>query len=309
MYVVGIDENGLGPRLGPMVTTAVTVDVGPRYRAEKWRDRGLALGLTDSKQVASSKRMAFAESVALGTLSLTEAVTDLRASSYLGALHLDGDLGLRAPCPTPETSALCHAHDFALPAFGGSVDEGRALLAPLLRGATKLRVVRARSVVSCAYVLNESHGAGRNKLVLDLAAMERLALDARGGVGEPVLALCGMIGGIRDVPRFATHLPRESFEPVEESRSRRAYRVAELGELVFEVDADGAHLPVALASLVGKYVRELAMRRITGMLNAHDASLGAPSGYHDPVTGRFVDASAPLRRKLAIVDACFERNA
>src|SRR5689334_16397011 len=129
MYVVGIDENGLGPRLGPMVTTAVTLAFETRYRPEKWRDRGLSLGLTDSKQTASSTKMAFAESVALGLASLTEALPETTAASYLGALHLDGDRGLRAPCPTSATRALCHGHDFALPAFGGDAREGREVLA------------------------------------------------------------------------------------------------------------------------------------------------------------------------------------
>jgi hypothetical protein len=40
-----------------------------------------------------------------------------------------------------------------------------------------------------------------------------------------------------------------------------------------------------------------------------DAGLGlAASGYHDPVTERFVQATALSRRHRAVPDVCFERQ-
>lgn len=310
MYVVGIDENGLGPRLGPMTTTAVTLDVGVSYQAHVLCARGVSHGLTDSKAVASSRKMSFAESVSLGLLHVCgqpmPALTS--ASSLLAALHLDGESGLLSPCPTPPTRALCHGTDLRLPAFGGSVEVGLQALAPLLRGKGKVRGVRVRSVISCVGVLNGALASGRNKLVVDLAAMERLAMDARERCGEPVSAICGMVGGIRDVPKFATHIEPGRYVPLELSTTRRAYRVEGLGSLAFEVDADANHLPVALASIVGKYLRELGMLRIVGFHRADGDGLGSPSGYHDPVTARFVDATRPIRARLAIVDDCFERR-
>jgi ribonuclease HII len=313
MYVVGIDENGLGPRLGPMITTAVTIDFGDAYDAKKWRKRGLARGLTDSKATASSRRMGFAESVALAVAALSVNATansDRLASAFIGSLHLDGDVGLRAPCPTSATSALCHGHDLELPAFGGSLEEGMDAIRPLVVGRSTLRIARVRTVVNCVGVLNREHAAGRNKLVLDLAAMERLSLDSSRSLGVDVHSLCGMIGGIRDVPRYASHIAPESYvaREADTNASCRAYDVAGVGSMRFEIDADSGHLPVALASMVGKYLRELAMARIIGLHRASGPSLESVSGYHDPVTARFVEASAPLRRRLDIVDDCFERR-
>ncbi len=62
-----------------------------------------------------------------------------------------------------------------------------------------------------------------------------------------------------------------------------------------------------LASLVGKYVRELSMLRIHLDLRAHVPALGAASGYHDPVTTRYIVATALVRRERQIPDDCFER--
>ncbi len=309
MYVVGIDENGLGPRLGPLTTTAVTLRLPGDYAAKNLRNRGLRLGLTDSKASAGTGRMRFAESVALALVERSSGRAPEWASELLAALHLDGAIGLVAPCPDAATRALCHGQDRALPAFGGTVAEGRDALAPLLRGRGALEVVRVRTVLSCVGVLNAAHAAGRNKLVVDLGAMERLAQDAARSAGEDLLALCGMVGGIRDVPRFASHFAPEAFEALETSRGRLRYKLGGVGELRFEVDSDAEHLPVALASMVGKYLRELAMARIVDFHRTHDATLDTPSGYHDPVTARFVAASAPIRARLAIAAQCFERRA
>lgn len=308
MLVVGIDENGLGPLLGPLTTTAVTLRFSTSYRAESFRDRGLALGLTDSKASAATRKMRFAESVSLALLARTLGRVPTHASELFGLLHLDGPLGLVAPCPDASSRILCHGPDRVLPTYGGSLEEGDEALSPLEKGRSRLEILRVRTVFTCAGRLNREFDAGRNKLVVDLAAMERLALDARDATGKPVTAICGMVGGIRDVPKFATHVPREAFEALETSRALLRYRVPSIGELRFEVDADASHLPVALASIVGKYLRELAMSRIADFHREHDPTLPEPSGYHDPVTKRFAAESAPIRRRLRVASDCFARR-
>ena len=59
--------------------------------------------------------------------------------------------------------------------------------------------------------------------------------------------------------------------------------------------------------MVGKVVRELAMRRIVLFYQGHDKTLRDVSGYHDPVTKDFVDKTQKLRRKLKIQSSCFAR--
>ena len=116
-----------------------------------------------------------------------------------------------------------------------------------------------------------------------------------------------MVGGIRDYPSYFEHLRGRELFVLEQTAKASRYRSPGLGTFSFEVDADARHLPVALASMVGKYVRELAMERQNRFYASHDAELPRASGYHDPVTRRFVDGSRPLRKRLGIVDSCFER--
>jgi ribonuclease HII len=64
---------------------------------------------------------------------------------------------------------------------------------------------------------------------------------------------------------------------------------------------------VMLASLVGKYIRELLMARVARFYDGEEPEAGHVSGYHDPRTDRWVDATRQRRRALRIVDDCFER--
>jgi hypothetical protein len=94
---------------------------------------------------------------------------------------------------------------------------------------------------------------------------------------------------------------------MEQGRARSGYRFPGIGEVHFVRDADAADPLVMLASLVGKWVRELLMATIARHY-APDAPVEErPSGYHDPMTARFVEASALLRKQRAIPEVCFER--
>jgi hypothetical protein len=67
-----------------------------------------------------------------------------------------------------------------------------------------------------------------------------------------------------------------------------------LVRLSFEVKADDLHLPVALASMVSKYIRELLMECMNNYFVALDANLRPTAGYWKDGT-RFVEE---LRRRL-----------
>ena len=199
MFVVGVDENGLGPVLGALISTAVTLEV-EAYDPARLRTLGLRSGLTDSKKSGGFGRMALCESVALALVESLSGDGDGEARGEAcgdvdALLERIAELGLAplvAPCPRT-TRAQCWGHPLALPAYGGSAAHGRALLAALRDGGVV--PVRARTVVSCAGVLNAQLERGVNKLAVNLAAFERLVLDARAATTGELLAVCGMIGG------------------------------------------------------------------------------------------------------------------
>ncbi len=304
MIVVGVDENGLGPLLGPLVTTAVSFELA-RYRPERHGALGRELGIDDSKTTAGFGQMAAAEGLALALVETLHGrpIADLEA--LFECLLLDAPALLRRPCPA-SSRPQCWSEPLALPCFGGDVERGRALLRSLVsRG---LRVRHVRSAVACTGLLNARLRAGQSRVDVDLELMERLVLDAREALEGELRAICGMVGGIRNYTAKLRHFPLRGVVPARASGGTLAYDVAGVGHVRFEVDADARHLPVALASMVGKYVRELWMERQNRFYRARDERLFDVSGYHDPVTQRFIAASAPLRLTLGIDDACFLRK-
>ena len=299
MLVCGVDENGLGPRLGPLVATAATIEVA-KYDAEKLQSLGAHAGVGDSKQHSAFGRMAKAESL---TLALTETALGRPArdaDDLFEALTLEGRLGLRAPCPGGETERQCWSAPLPLPSFGGDPEVGRDMLKELKSSGVRVR--RIRTTLACASTINAALARGESKLQVDLGLFEDLLLDARSAQQRNLLALCGMVGGIRKYENYFRRLT-----PKGKGVGECAYLVPQLGEIRFEVKADDRHLPVGLASMVGKVVRELAMRRIVLFYQGHNQALRDVSGYHDPVTREFVEETVKLRRRLKIQPTCFER--
>ena len=166
MLVMGVDENGLGPRLGPLVATSVALRI-PRYERSALCERGLALGLTDSKETGGFGRMGFAESVALALVKRVASGLPDSADAFLDLVSPGSRQRLRARCPDATTAGQCWAVNLHLPAFGGDVSYGEALLDRLV-GRSSLRIVDVQSGVACAGVLNAKLAAGANKLAVDL---------------------------------------------------------------------------------------------------------------------------------------------
>lgn len=307
MLVMGVDENGLGPRLGPLVATSVVLQAS-RYARPALRDRGLSLGLTDSKETGGFGRMGFTESVALALVERGGAGLATSADDLLDRLAPQSRRRLRACCPDDPSAAQCWGVDFALPLFGGDLSYGAGLLDQLV-GRSALRIVDVQSRVACAGLLNTKLSEGRNKLAVDLELFEDLIASAHSRHGSPLLVICGMVGGIRDYATRFSRFDRDRVEALANRRGQRRYAVDGLGELRFEVDADAQHLPVALASIVGKYLREICMRRIGEFYRQDLPALKLSSGYHDPVTTRFIEATEASRRRLGIATDCFRRQA
>ncbi len=161
----------------------------------------------------------------------------------------------------------------------------------------------------CTKLLNDARRRGHSRFSADLHAMERLVLALRDTAGEPVVATCGKVGGIDDYDRFFGPLSGWLHTTLEQTRRRSSYHFPKIGRLSFLMDADAKDPLVMLASLIGKWVRELLMARVARFYGAgSDAGPPDASGYNDPVTDRFVEQTALVRRKRRVPDTCFERE-
>ncbi len=207
-------------------------------------------------------------------------------------------------CPSG-SRAQCWQHRLALPVFGGDVSKGRAALDWLAQREVHVRGVEMS--LHCARSLNDALGT-QKKSTVHLSLFEHVLLRLRGRAGDDVMADCGMVGGIRDYPKFVQRWSAQDMVLLRAKKGVRHYRVPEVGQVHFEVGADNRHVLVSLASMVGKYVRELWMLRQNRFYQAQDRYLASVSGYHDPKTRSFVGATGALRQKLGVDERCFTRD-
>ncbi|MDP9002233.1 MAG: hypothetical protein M3O46_19240 [Myxococcota bacterium] len=306
---VGIDENGLGPRLGPLVVTAIVARVvdGGHKRVHTRPRGGLRTRLGDSKRLVAYGDSSLGEAWARAIVGRMGHREPDEPEGLVRLLSLDDAETLRSPCPSDHIEQCWGKAGEAFAAEPKLLSEvSRDLDRLAQQGVT---VLRAACVVTCTRRLNDGIAHGFTRFHADLHAMERLALDARARAGTDVIATCGKVGGFDYYPAAFGPMNGRLHAVAEEGRARSEYSVPGLGVIAFVRDAEDKNLLVGMASLVGKWVRDLLMSRIVRYHRAQSPDLPDASGYHDPVTTRFVEASRLARKRGALPDECFERRA
>ncbi len=316
MLVVGVDENGLGPRLGPLVVTAVTVEAAGEKAAKVALGRpgrAFATRINDSKKLVSYKERSLGEAWARVLGDAVSLPTSSPAELVFG-LSLEPEAVLRAPCPTDgDHSHQCFSVEGeAFEATGELLGQVRSDLARLEKRG--LKIVSVRVSLVCTRRLNDAAARGTTRFQVDLHAMERLVLASRAqssgdGVNADVVAVCGKVGGYNQYSNAFGPLAGRLHAIVCEGRAKSEYALPGLGRMAFVRDADAKHLVVCLASLVGKYVRDLLTARAVRHHKRTLPHLPMVSGYHDPVTTRFIDDTEHVRRASGFPSDCFERRA
>jgi ribonuclease HII len=305
-FRMGIDENGLGPRLGPLVVTAVVARVTEEGEVvARRKPRGsLASRLGDSKAMIAHGDVALGEAWARA-LAARLGLEASDPDALIHALALDSRQELRKMCPS-HVEAQCWNTDRET--FEAEPEMIARLTDDLDRLAGRgVDVVGVRSSLVCTKRLNDERERGRSRFDVDLHAMERIVLDTRDRVVGELDAVCGKVGGYARYSDAFGPLAGRLHAIIEEGQKRSAYSFPGIGTIAFVRDADASHLLVAMASMVGKWIREVMMARVVRFYGVeNDAERGA-SGYHDPVTDRFVAATALVRRKNRIPESCFER--
>jgi ribonuclease HII len=293
-FYIGVDENGLGPQLGPMVVTAVMASV--REGATAQIDPTL---LDDSKKLVAHGDIALAEAWARALIPSASSPREL-----VEAISLDDKSTLEAPCPSGLATQCWGLDRLSFHASDAQLARVRDRVETLRTAGFSLTSIR--SVLVCPSRLLDQIVGTRSIYHADLLAMERLLEAMRERAGEEVEAVCGKVGGLG---KYLPHLRRLTAPATieHEVRARATYRIAGFGRVSFVMDADATEPLVAIASLVGKYVREITMGTITGYYRSKDPSLDDVSGYHDPVTRKFVLATAKIREDEQVPDRCFLR--
>ncbi len=321
-YLIGTDEAGYGPNLGPLVISATLWEVpdgvgvenlfnhlghviAPELRRQAGNAAPSPIVMADSKAIYSPdkglrhlERGLWAAMAQWGHcprtwrgvwLALAPAALD---SMPIAPWYRDYD----APAPS--------AHDAAeLDATGQQLREG------LASAGVRLAAVRSRAIF--AHEFNEL--VDRHLLKSTALSHETLALAA--GLIEPLPAgpisvVCDKHGGRnRYAPFLAEHFPDSLVEVYGEGRERSVYRFGPSKrrvEVCFRMKAESC-LPAALASMASKYLRELAMQAFNEYWRGHVPGLQPTAGYPQDAR-RFRIDIAETQRRLHVDDRVLWRE-
>lgn len=287
--MAGIDEAGFGPLLGPLVVSCTAFSVDPSLvEADLWQSFKRSVGpsrkhLAGRLLIADSKK-AFDRSRGLGHLERTVLAVLRVLDKEPANLH---EL-LDVVCPDCVGRLVDYPwyRDVRRQALPTDVAD-RRIAAHVLAGDMQTHGISLAALhSSCLDVAhyNTLVGNVRNKsnvLFIAAAGLIQKLLDAFPN--DEVHVLIDRHGGrVHYRQHLMRSFPEMELKIVEEGPEASTYDLhggARTVRLHFEIHADDRHLPVALASMVSKYLRELLMDCINRYFSTLDSGLEPTAGY------------------------------
>jgi len=313
--LIGMDEAGLGPNLGPYVVTATVWETPDSpERTNLW---DIAADAVTDAPAKHDDRLHIADSKAVfqpgkGLAALERGV--LAACRMLENWSCQTDREMREQLlpvtQRPADFAPCYSPDDLMLPIAADGDEiasksGR-WKSSLQRSGARLLGIRAAIVEPQRFnlLMDEYQNKARALSLLSLQLLQQVLAEA--GPELPAIVFCDKHGGRDRYDQLLSEVFTGEFVfRVHESSVLSVYRLGNL-EVRFLPRAE-AHLPVALASMVSKYVRELAMLRFNQFWLAHVPGLKPTQGY--PVDARrFRGAIAAAQQNLRIPDSHLWRS-
>lgn len=304
--VIGVDENGLGSRLGPMTVTGVRIGIDEKKLPNREVIARVSheAGLGDSKELCAHGSMKEIEGRVLALMEEHLGVLPTSLSQLTQMAEVEPELSLRRDCPSGECPSICFDDPVPLPAFGPGIrSEDRVVAKALKEAGFHWQAFAVQPV--CTGRINLQREKGVSRMALDLDAMLAIVDKLRLSESESQV-FCGKVGA---QSKYSNALSKRwpLVRVQEELRSRSTYDVRSVGEIAFVMDGDASEPAISLASIVGKYARELWMHRHNRYWVNAVEGVTPVSGYHDPVTDKLVKKTALYRKKNGILERCFER--
>jgi hypothetical protein len=322
MILAGLDEAGYGPLLGPLVVGFCAFEVEPKdgdhdipciwkrlssLVSKKRSATGRKLHINDSKLVYSPSE---------GLKELERSVLAVLCASTMDSAKLA--MPDRFHDLLQRTAADVLRDLDGYPWYGAPADERFPLeqdALPIRLMANALRSQMDRNGTHCVHLsarvilerqLNQQLAVTRNKASV-LFSTSAIHLDylLRTFGHKPMTIVCDRQGGREHYGSLLRLMFEEwTLEITLEQDGYAEYHLCR-GEhsvrIIFREKAEAQCLPVAMASMLSKYLREGLMRRFNAFWVQHLPQVTPTAGYYNDGT-RFLRDIEPKRQELGISD-------
>lgn len=289
VVLVGIDEAGFGPILGPLVVSSSTFSL-PHHllTSDLWQTLGKSLsdkrkGLAGRLLVTDSKK-AYSKSLGIKHLERT-VLTVLKCLGKEPATL--GEL-IELLCP----DCLERLRDYPWHAGSGnrllSADgTDRQIASAVLAGdlaANGMELLQLKSCCLDATYYNNMVTAVKNKADVLFTATSILIKNAYDNfAGDDLQIIVDRQGGRthyrKNLQRMFSDLELRILRESPTTSSYELQHTSKRMRVHFVVGADGRFLPVSLASMVSKYLRELLIGNINRYFGGFGTDLRPTAGY------------------------------
>jgi len=311
-YLIGVDEAGYGPNLGPLVI------VGTCWKLDRHTDPAnvdlydllkdvVSREPTATKiPIADSKKL-FAQGKALTQLSQSIAQTGVARHKKFPAWNFACEYDL-------ESAAATELAPWYLQPFANSLPNDSSERFDNACHQQGVALVAVESVFLTAHRFNQRLDQSTNKSSVlseaSIGLLRRLLEDHCWAVADEVLVVCDKHGGRNFYLSILQHFfPDWSWKIDQESRQASSYH-AHFGNSKMAVhfrSGGESFLPTALASMVAKYDRELAMNAFNEYWESKIPGIKRTAGY--PVDAlRFAEEIQQVQEKLGIPQEQFWRK-
>lgn len=289
VVLVGIDEAGFGPLLGPLVVSSSTFSL-PHHllKSDLWQI--LRKSLSDRR-----KRLA-------GRLLIADSKKAFNKS--LGIKHLERTVLASLKCLGKEPTTLAELMELLCPSCLGRLSDypwykgagsrplsadvaDRRIASSVLAEDLSSNGIELLDLKSCcldvAYY-NKMVAAVRNKANVLFSATSRLIKRACDNFSDDDLHIIvdrqgGRIRYRKNLQRLFGDMELRILRESPEASSYELQAGRKRMRLHFVVGADERFLPVSLASMVSKYLRELLIYNINRYFASFDGNLRPTAGY------------------------------
>ncbi len=324
MIIIGIDENGYGPILGPLIITATAFKV--KKREDLWHILNISknpddypekLIVTDSKKLfsrSSFRRCQMGELAVSAFFYLLFKTLPKNPDRFLSKVLLNFSLFPQL-CEKSKSKYRPCWEEISLPLWlkqkKGIAEEAGKLKERLKK--ERIEFLGLKALFLCPFQFNKLTN-DESKSYINYLQFEKLISYFLRKKEKEFLIFADRIGGQR---RYLPFLKEGSLknwrcQTLEESIEVSSYKLnlkEKIAVIFFLQNGEEKEFPVALSSLFGKYIREISIERINRFFQRYgDQRLKSVSGYRDPLTKDFIKRTISLRKRLKINKECFLRN-
>jgi ribonuclease HII len=269
--ITGIDENGFGPVMGPLIITGTTINI--KKTPVRWLP-----GISDSKKffpVRSIKNFKKIEETVIALFFLLKKYFPESPEEIICKLCIENT------CPARDD--FCHKN-IPQTYIWADKEQAKKLAENFALWSEKenFEIENIESRPVCVKEFNAFTGRGDSKFFLNFTNFCKVVNNIRDKKNLEVQA--GRIGSMLYYSKFLRYsFPAGEIEILQETPAKAIYGIHEKNKsftFAFFTDVETISFPAAVSSIVGKYIREIFMESIRKSLNIKEEI----SGYRDVKT-------------------------